>query len=198
MTIGSRGRARSCVPTMSSRASPAPHPALRRMLAPLALTQFVASFAGSSMNVSISSISKDIGTTVHGVQTAITLFLLCMAALMIPGSKLTDMLGRKRCLVGGLPYMGPGGRRGGRPALGPPDPRLLGARGHRFGAHDPADLHPRDAVLRRPGVACAGVRRDQRDGRRRRRRGAADRRTNNDHDGWPWIFMIHAAMIPRR
>jgi MFS family permease len=78
------------------------------MLLPLALTQFVASFAGSSMNVSISSISKDIGTTVHGVQTAITLFLLCMAALMIPGSKLTDILGRKRCLIGGLVVYGTG------------------------------------------------------------------------------------------
>jgi MFS family permease len=75
---------------------------------PLALTQFVASFAGSSMNVSISSISKDLGTTVHGVQTAITLFLLCMAALMIPGSKATDILGRKRCLIGGLTIYGTG------------------------------------------------------------------------------------------
>jgi MFS family permease len=81
---------------------------LRRMLLPLALTQFVASFAGSSMNVSITSISEDLGTTVHGVQTAITLFLLCMAALMIPGSKLTDRLGRKRCLIGGLTVYGTG------------------------------------------------------------------------------------------
>jgi MFS family permease len=81
---------------------------MRRILLPLALTQFVASFAGSSMNVSISSISEDIGTTVHGVQTAITLFLLCMAALMIPGSKLTDILGRKRCLTGGLTVYGVG------------------------------------------------------------------------------------------
>ena len=36
--------------------------AARRMLAPLALTQFVASFAGSNMNVAISSIAKDLGT----------------------------------------------------------------------------------------------------------------------------------------
>jgi len=78
------------------------------MLLPLALTQFVASFAGSSMNVSITSISEDLGTTVHGVQTAITLFLLCMAALMIPGSKLTDILGRKRCLIAGLIVYGTG------------------------------------------------------------------------------------------
>jgi MFS family permease len=80
----------------------------RRLLAPLALTQFVASFAGSNMNVAINSIAKDIGTTVHGVQTTITLFLLCMAALMIPGSKLTDKWGRKRCLNLGLTVYGTG------------------------------------------------------------------------------------------
>jgi MFS family permease len=80
----------------------------RRVLAPLALTQFVASFAGSNMNVAINSIAKDIGTTVHGVQTAITLFLLTMAALMIPGSKLTDKWGRKRCLNLGLTVYGAG------------------------------------------------------------------------------------------
>src|SRR5438067_4143833 len=102
----------------SGAAAPQPHAAgmstqssaasRRRVLLPLALTQFVASFAGSSMNVSISSISKDLNTTVHGVQTAITLFLLCMAALMIPGSKLTDIMGRKRCLIGGLMIYGMG------------------------------------------------------------------------------------------
>src|SRR5436305_12921341 len=78
------------------------------MLRRRALTQFSASFGGSSMSVAITSISKDLDTTVHGVQTAITLFLLCMAALMIPGSKLTDRLGRKRCLIGGLTVYGLG------------------------------------------------------------------------------------------
>ena len=80
----------------------------RRMLIPLALAQFICSFAGSNMNVAIGSISKDLGTTVHGVQTAITLFLLFMAALMIPGSKLTDIWGRKRCFIGGLSVYGIG------------------------------------------------------------------------------------------
>jgi MFS family permease len=78
------------------------------MLVPLALTQFIASFAGSNMNVAINSISQDLDTTVQGVQTAITLFLLCMAALMIPGSKLTDRWGRTRCLTGGLTVYGVG------------------------------------------------------------------------------------------
>jgi MFS family permease len=91
----------------------------RALLLPLALTQFIASFAGSNMNVAISSISEDLDTTVHGVQTAITLFLLCMAALMIPGSKLTDKWGRKRCLVGGLAVYGTGAMIGAiAPGLG--------------------------------------------------------------------------------
>src|ERR1700761_9459882 len=74
----------------------------RGMILPLALAQFIASYAATNMNVAISSISKDLGTTVAGVQTAITLFTLTMAALMIPGSKLTDIWGRKRCFVLGL------------------------------------------------------------------------------------------------
>ena len=54
------------------------------------------------MNVMIGDISHDLDTDVKGVQTVITLFLLTMAILMIPCSKLTDRWGRKRCLIGGL------------------------------------------------------------------------------------------------
>jgi MFS family permease len=75
---------------------------------PLALTQFIASFAGSNMNVAITSIAEDLHTTTHGVQTAITVFTLTMAALMIPGSKLTDIWGRKRCFMLGLVIYGMG------------------------------------------------------------------------------------------
>jgi MFS family permease len=60
------------------------------------------------MNVAINSIAKDLDTNIHGVQTAITLFLLCMAVLMIPGSKLTDKWGRTRCLTIGLGVYGTG------------------------------------------------------------------------------------------
>ena len=70
----------------------------RRLILPLALAQFICSFAGSNMNVMINDISEDLDTTVQGVQIAITLFLLVMAALMIPGGKLTDRYGRKRLL----------------------------------------------------------------------------------------------------
>src|SRR5512145_2995762 len=71
----------------------------RAMLLPLVLAQFLASYDTSSMNVAISKIVEDLDTTVTGVQTAITVFTLTMAALMIPGSKLTDIWGRKRCFV---------------------------------------------------------------------------------------------------
>ena len=85
-----------------------PSSALRRALVPLALAQFICSFAGSNMNVMINDISKDLNTTVQGVQIAITVFLLVMAALMIPGGKLTDSYGRKRCFTVGLVVYGIG------------------------------------------------------------------------------------------
>jgi MFS family permease len=78
------------------------------VLIPLALAQFICSFAGSNMNVMINDISHDLDTTVQGVQVAITIFLLVMAALMIPGGKLTDKFGRKRCFMLGLIVYGVG------------------------------------------------------------------------------------------
>ncbi len=72
---------------------------LSSFVLPLALTQFIASHAGSNMNVAITDIAEDLGTSTRGVHLAITLFTLTMAALMIPGSKLTDIIGRKRCFM---------------------------------------------------------------------------------------------------
>jgi MFS family permease len=78
------------------------------MIVPLALAQFIASYAATNMNVAITTIAKDIGTTVIGMQTTITLFTLTMASLMIPGSKLTAIWGRKVCFVAGLAVYGAG------------------------------------------------------------------------------------------
>ena len=80
----------------------------RAFIAPLALAQFICSFAGSNMNVMINDITHDLHTDVKGVQTTITLFLLIMAVLMIPCSKLTDRWGRKRCFTAGLILYGIG------------------------------------------------------------------------------------------
>jgi MFS family permease len=60
------------------------------------------------MNVMINDITDDLDTSVAGVQATITLFLLIMAILMIPGSKLTDRWGRKRCFTIGLVLYGIG------------------------------------------------------------------------------------------
>src|ERR1700749_3660797 len=83
--------------------------AARAMILPLALAQFIASYAATNMNGAITAIAKDLGTTVAGGQTAIALFTLTMAALMISGSKLTDIWGRKRCFVIGMALYSVGG-----------------------------------------------------------------------------------------
>ena len=92
----------------SGAAVKVPASSLRKMLVPLALAQFICSFAGSNMNVMINDISHDLHTDVQGVQVCITLFLLVMAALMIPCGKLTDRYGRKRLFQLGLLVYGVG------------------------------------------------------------------------------------------
>jgi MFS family permease len=54
------------------------------------------------MNVSISSVVRDIGTTVSSVQSAIALEALVSAAFILIGSKVGDLFGRKRAYVLGL------------------------------------------------------------------------------------------------
>jgi MFS family permease len=81
---------------------------LQNALLPLVLAQFICSYAASNMNVAINNIATDLGTTVSGVQTTIAVFTLTMAALMIPGSKLTDILGRTLLFRRGLLVYGVG------------------------------------------------------------------------------------------
>jgi len=66
------------------------------ILLTLASAQFLMTLDTSVMNVSIATVAKDVGTTVTGIQTAITLYTLVMATLMITGGKLGQILGRKR------------------------------------------------------------------------------------------------------
>jgi hypothetical protein len=56
----------------ASSAAPVDALARRPFLAPLALAQFICSFAGSNMNVMITDITEDLHTTVTGVQATIT------------------------------------------------------------------------------------------------------------------------------
>jgi MFS family permease len=97
-------------------------------------------------------------TTVQGIQIAITIFLLVMAALMIPGGKLTDRYGRKRLFMLGLIVYAVGAVLG---ALAPGLGVLI------IGNSIPAAVH-------RPDIPGSRVRRDQRNGRDRRRSRCAD------------------------
>src|SRR3954463_977490 len=74
----------------------------------LAMAQFVMVLDSSVMNVAISQIVDDLDTTIQGVQTAITLYTLVMAAFMLLGAKLGDILGRNRAFAIGLAIYGVG------------------------------------------------------------------------------------------
>jgi MFS family permease len=69
------------------------------ILLTLASAQFLMALDSSVMNVSIATVAKDVGTTVTGIQLAITLYTLVMAAFMITGGKVGQILGRKRAFM---------------------------------------------------------------------------------------------------
>src|SRR5262245_37384540 len=78
------------------------------ILATLAAGQFLMTLDSSVMNVSIATVAEDVGTTVTGIQTAITLYTLVMASLMITGGKVGQILGRKRAFAIGCVIYGCG------------------------------------------------------------------------------------------
>jgi len=78
------------------------------VLLTLAAGQFLMTLDSSVMNVSIATVAQDVGTTVTGIQTAITLYTLVMAMLMIPGGKVGSMIGRKRAFAIGCVIYGCG------------------------------------------------------------------------------------------
>jgi MFS family permease len=78
------------------------------VLLTLASAQFLMTLDSSVMNVSIATVATDVGTTVTGIQTAITFYTLVMASLMITGGKLGQVLGRKRAFAIGCVIYGCG------------------------------------------------------------------------------------------
>ncbi len=74
----------------------------QRLAILLAMAMFVLVVDTSLMNVSISAVVRDIGTTVSGVQSAIALEALVSAAFILIGSKVGDLIGRKLAYVLGL------------------------------------------------------------------------------------------------
>jgi MFS family permease len=78
------------------------------ILLTLAAGQFLMTLDSSVMNVSIATVAKDVGTTVTGIQTAITMYTLVMASLMITGGKIGQLIGRKRAFAIGCVIYGCG------------------------------------------------------------------------------------------
>jgi MFS family permease len=78
------------------------------VLLTLCAGQFLMTLDTSVMNVAIATVAKDVGTTVTGIQTAITLYTLVMASLMITGGKIGELVGRKRAFAIGCVIYGAG------------------------------------------------------------------------------------------
>ncbi|MFJ1569253.1 MFS transporter [Streptomyces erythrochromogenes] len=96
---------------MSSRAGTAESSASaksRVVLVTLASGQFLMALDSSVMNVSIATVAEDVGTTVTGIQGAITAYTLVMAMFMIPGGKVGALIGRKRAFMIGCCIYGAG------------------------------------------------------------------------------------------
>src|SRR6187549_340375 len=92
----------------SASAAPAAPAGSQVVLLTLATGQFLMTLDSSVMNVSIATVAKDVGTTVTGIQGAITAYTLVMAALMITGGKIGGMIGRKRAFAIGCVIYGAG------------------------------------------------------------------------------------------
>jgi len=108
--------------TVASTAPSTKTKAATLVLLTLASGQFLMTLDTSVMNVSIATVAKDVGTTVTGIQSAITFYTLVMASLMIIGAKVGAIIGRKRAFTIGCVIYGCGSMT---TALAPNYPVLL-------------------------------------------------------------------------
>ena len=78
------------------------------VLLTLATAQFLMTLDSSVMNVSMATVADDVNTSITGIQTAITLYTLVMATLMITGGKIGSIIGRRKAFVVGCCIYGAG------------------------------------------------------------------------------------------
>src|SRR6478736_10450433 len=78
------------------------------VLLTLCAGQFLMMLDSSVMNVSMATVAKDLDTTITGIQTAITLYTLVMATLMITGGKIGTIIGRRKAFAIGCVIYGAG------------------------------------------------------------------------------------------
>ena len=150
------------------------------VLLTLAAGQFLMTLDTSVMNVAIATVAEDVGTDVTGIQTAITLYTLVMATLMITGGKVGALIGRKRAFAIGCVIYGTGSFVTAiAPVAAGAAHRVVVSRGRRRGADPPGDRRARRGQLRARGPAARLWPGDG-GGRGRRRGRPADRRAVHD------------------
>ena len=150
------------------------------VLITLAAGQFLMTLDSSVMNVAIATVAEDVGTTITGIQTAITLYTLVMAMLMITGGKIGSMIGRRRAFAIGCVIYGLGSLT---TALAPNLPVLILGWSVLEGVGAALILPAIVALVAGNFVGrgpAAGLRPGDGRGRDRRRGGAADRRHRHD------------------
>jgi MFS family permease len=81
---------------------------LKLILVALCMAQFINAYDTTAMNVAVTSVVRDLGTTVSGVQSALVLYSLIMAAFMLIGGKLGDVWGRRTTFMLGVGMYGCG------------------------------------------------------------------------------------------
>jgi hypothetical protein len=145
------------------------------VLLTLATGQFLMTLDTSVMNVAIATAAEDVGTDVTGIQTAITLYTLMMATLMITGGMIGALIGRKRAFAIGCVIYGAGSFTTAiLPVVAGPADRMVAA-GGRWRGIDPAGDHRARGRQLRSGGPVACVRPGDGGRSRRRRSRAADR-----------------------
>ena len=107
-TLGGEPTERTCHGQRRAGSAVAAQVGSMTVLLTLASGQFLMALDSSVMNVSIATVAEDLGTTVTGIQTAITLYTLVMASLMITGGKIGQIMGRKRAFALGCIIYGAG------------------------------------------------------------------------------------------
>lgn len=80
----------------------------KQLLIVLAAAQFIFTLDSTVMNVSISTLVVDLNTTVSEIQSAIAFYSLVMAAFMVAGAKIGDIIGRKKAFIIGMIIYGIG------------------------------------------------------------------------------------------
>ena len=131
------------------------------------------------MNVSMATVANDLGTTITGIQTAITLYTLVMATMMITGGKIGSNIGRKRAFMIGCVIYGAGSLTTAiAPNLGSCCwvGRCWKGWARRSSCRpSSAWSRPTSPLRAAPGLRSGGCR-----GRGRRRTGSVDRRRGDD------------------